>query len=146
MVFEMPLTQEYAVADSSVNFPGIYISMLERIRPVLSTIGYIASWLILSSIATLTIFQIHTIVLSIALRVVENPSTRPVGWSTDTIHGLSRIAWLILGILLLLWVVFTEEYLREGNRYRKLKKRATRLFLIIVTVYIVCYGILFVIA
>jgi len=118
--------------------------MIQKIRPVLAQIGYAVFWLGLIVLATLTAFQVHVTLIAIALAVIENPSLRPLGWSTNTIYGLSRIFWLLLGILWLGWVMFTEGYLREGYQRQLLKQRTLRLMIILAAIYAACLLILFV--
>lgn len=118
--------------------------MIQKIQPVVSRIGYIVFWLGLAVLATITAFQVHGTLIVIALAVIENPSLRPLGWSTDTIYALSRVFWLILGILWLGWVMFTEGYLSEGYHQSLLKQRTFRLVIILGTTYGVCLLVLYI--
>jgi hypothetical protein len=113
--------------------------MLKRIQPVLAPVGYIVFWLVLAVFATLTAFQIYGTLIAISLAVIKNPSLRPLGWSTNTIHALSRVFWLVLGILWLGWVMFTEGYLREGYQRQLLKNRALRLLIILGATYLLFF-------
>ena len=117
--------------------------MLQKIQPILSRIGYVVFWLGLAVMATFVAFQIHPTLIALSLAIIENPSLRPPGWSTDTIYALSRIFWLILGILWLGWVMFTEGYLSEGYQRSLLKQRFIRLVIILAAIYGVCLVILF---
>ena len=116
--------------------------MLKRIQPVLAPLGYIVFWLGLSVLATLTVFQVHGTLIAVSHAVITNPSLRPLGWSTDTIYALSRVFWLLLGILWLGWVMFTESYLREGYQRQLLKHRTIRLIIILAVIYAACLLIL----
>jgi len=118
--------------------------MIQKMRPILAQIGYVIFWLGLVFLATLTAFQVHVTLVAIFLAVIANPSLRPLGWSTNTIYALSRIFWLVLGILWLGWVMFTEGYLREGYQRQLLKKRTIRLTIILAAIYAACLLILFV--
>lgn len=117
--------------------------MLKRIQPILAPVGYIIFWLGLAVFATLTAFQIHSTLIALSLAVIENPSLRPLGWSTDTVYALSRVFWLVIGIFWLGWVMFTEGYLREGYQRLLLKNRTLRLIIILGATYAVCFLILF---
>lgn len=116
--------------------------MIERIRSIFDVISYIIFWLILDVVVTLTLFQVHATLISIAVVVVDNPSLRPIGWTTGTIYGLSRLLWLILGMCWLGWVIFTFEHLRETKQYKILKGRFFRLLLILGAVYFCSYVVL----
>jgi hypothetical protein len=113
--------------------------MFKRLQPVLAPVGYIVFWLGLGIFATLTAFQIHGTLIAISLIVIENPSLRPLGWSTGTVYALSRVFWLVLGILWLGWVMFTEGYLREGYQRQFLKKRTLRLLIILGATYVIFF-------
>ena len=117
--------------------------MIKRMQPVFAQIGYIVFWLGLAILATLTAFQVHGTLIAISHAVIKNPSLRPLGWSTDTLYALSRVFWLILGILWLGWVMFTEGYLREGYQRQLLKQRTIRLTIILAAIYVACLLILF---
>ena len=117
--------------------------MLKRMQPVLAQVGYIVFWLGLTVLATLTAFQVHGTLIAISLAVIENASLRPLGWSTDTVYALSRVFWLILGIIWLGWIMFTEGYLREGYQRQLLKHRTIRLIIILAVIYAACLLILF---
>ena len=110
-------------------------SMTKRMQPMFSMVGYIVIWLALAVLATLTAFQVHGTLIAVSLAIIQNPSLRPYGWSTDTVYALSRVFWLILGILWLGWVMFTEGFLREGYQRQLLVKRTIRLAIILGGVY-----------
>ncbi len=116
--------------------------MVEWIKSVYNNLNYLFFWLISAVLITLTLFQVHATIIAIAVVVVDNPTLRPVGWNTGSIYGLSRLCWLILGIFWLGWVLFTEEYLREGKQFSLLKQRVIRLLIIIIAIYSTCYLIL----
>jgi hypothetical protein len=109
--------------------------MRKKMQSIFAQIGYAFFWLLLVVLATFTAFQIHGTLIAISISIIENPSLRPPGWSTDTIFALSRVFWLILGIFWLGWVMFTEGYLREGYQRHQLKKRTLRLAIILAVSY-----------
>ena len=117
--------------------------MIQKMQPFFARLGYAIFWLGLVILATLTAFQVHGTLIVISHAVIQNPSLRPLGWSTNTIYALSRVFWLILGILWLFWVMFTEGYLREGYQRHLLKQRIIRLIIILAAVYGTCLIILF---
>ena len=117
--------------------------MLKKMQPIFAQVGYAIFWLVLIILATFTAFQVHGTLIAISLVVIDNPSLRPLGWSTDTIYALSRVFWLFLGILWLGWVMYTEGYLREGVQRHLLKQRTIRLTIILAAIYGSCLLILF---
>ena len=113
------------------------------IRSIIDSLSLYFLWVILAVLVTLTLFQVHGTLISIALAAIENPSTRPLGWTTGSVYGFSRLLWLILGIFWLGWVMYTLEYLREGQQYQILKQRVIRCLRILGVIYIVCIILLF---
>jgi hypothetical protein len=116
--------------------------MLQRVRGILSNLGFYALWGIVAAFAALAAYQVYITLLFVALLMVKNPATRPPGWNTATIYGLSRFLILVLGGLWLLLVLFLEGYLREGTRRRQFWARAWRVALSIGALYGVCYALL----
>lgn len=116
--------------------------MIERIRSIFDATSYIIFWLILGVVVTLTLFQVHATLISIAVVVVDNPSLRPIGWTSGSIYGLSRLLWLILGICWLGWVMYTYEHLRESKQLKILIQQFFRLLLILGAVYFCSYVVL----
>ena len=110
--------------------------MRQWTRGIVDNLGILAVWLVLAISAALTAFQIHATLLFLGLLIVENPTFRPSGWSTNTIHSLSRILILTLGAFWLGFVVFLENYLREGRDRQVLRSRLLRLISYIAGVYI----------
>jgi len=94
-----------------------------------------------AAFAALAAYQVYITLIFVALLMVENPATRPPGWNTATIYGLSRFLILVLGGLWLLLVLFLEGYLREGT-WRQLWARVLRVALFIGALYGVCYALL----
>lgn len=117
--------------------------MLQRVQHILATLGLYGLWGILAAFAALAAYQVYITLLFLGLLAVENPATRPAGWNTATIYGLSRFLVLVLGALWLLLVLFSEDYLREGARQRQLRARVLRLVLFIGAPYGISYGVLF---
>lgn len=116
--------------------------MTKWMKSVYNNLGFLILWLISAVLITLTLFQMHGTIIAIAVAVVKNPALRPVGWNTLTVYSLSRLLWVILGVVWLGWVVFNEEFLREGKQLGLLRRRVILLFTTIVVIYLVCYLIL----
>jgi hypothetical protein len=123
-------------------YPSQNDLMLAKTKSFFSNLSYFVFWLILAVLATLVAFQMHTTLVSISITVIENPAWRPTGWSLNTIYGLSRVFWLFIGILWLLWVMFTEAHLREGKNRELLLKRFGIFVGILAIIYALNYGIL----
>ena len=114
-----------------------------RTKSILENLSSYILWLVLAVLVTLTLFQVHATIIAVALEAVKNPATRPVGWSTDSVYGFDRLVWLVLGIFWLGWVMYSLEYLREGQKYHLLKGRIIRLLVIMGAIYLVCTILLF---
>jgi len=116
--------------------------MTKWMKSVYNNLGFLILWLISAVLITLTLFQMHGTIIAIAVVIVNNSTLRPVGWNTGSVYTLSRLFWVILGIVWLGSVVFTEEFLREGMQLGLLRQRVIRLLITIVVIYLVCYLIL----
>ena len=113
------------------------------VRGILEGLGLYGLWGLLAALAALAAYQVHVTLIFFGILIVKNPATRPVGWSTATISGLSRFLVLVLGGLWLLLVGFLRNYLHEGRRLRRLRSRVLRLLLFIGAIYGMSYGVLF---
>ncbi len=116
--------------------------MSPHLRHALENLGYILTWLVLAIFATLTGFQIHATLIACAVFAVNSPTFRPVGWTTQTIYNLSSLLWVGLGIVWLVWVMYTQEYLSEGKQLQRLKKRGLRVFLSVGVTYLTFSAVL----
>ena len=116
--------------------------MTEQTRSFFTNFLYILLWLILVVLVTLTLFQVHGTITALAVYVVKDPSLRPIGWNSGSVVLLTRLLWFILGILWLVWVMYTFDYLRESSRSQTLVKKVFRLLLILGATYLSSYIIL----
>jgi hypothetical protein len=120
--------------------------MTERIQPVLENFIFFIAWIAFAVLVTLTLFQVHGTIISIAVFVVDTPSLRPTGWNSGSVILLTRFLWLVMGIIWLGWVIYTFDYLMESNQLQHLMKRVLRLLLILGAVYLSSYLILLILA
>jgi hypothetical protein len=109
--------------------------MTNRLQIVFQNFGVYLIWIGVAIMAAFTAFQLHATVLYVGILVVENPVLRPTGWNTGTVNALSRFTWLILGIIWLALVIFSESYLMDGVKGHTLRRRATRLVILVAAVY-----------
>lgn len=112
-------------------------------KKILTVVGIYGLWILLLILWTLAAFQVQNLVLYLGILVIQSDSLRPTGWSTDTLSGINRCGFLILGSLWLGMAVFTEKYLREGAAEQQLLRRAFQLALIGGAVYLLSTGLLF---
>ena len=116
--------------------------MLRRARGVLEKLGLYGLWSILSTFAALAVYQAYVTLLYVGILAVQTPATRPPGWSTKTISGLSRFLVLVLGAIWLFLVSWGEGYLREGQEEGRLRARVARAVVFIATLYGTSAGVL----
>jgi hypothetical protein len=116
--------------------------MLQRARGILNSLGVYALWATLAAFLALALYQLHVTLVFIGLRLVENPATRPAGWNTATITGLSRFIILVLGALWLVSVSLLEGYLREGSEEGRLRKQVVRMLVIVAAIYGISHAVL----
>lgn len=132
MACATPSTREYAVDNAAS----------KRMRTLFENLGLYGLWVALAAFVALTAFQVHATLIYVAILIVENPTLRPTGWTTGTIHALSRILVLILGGLWLALVVFSEGYLGEGKKRHILRTRVLHLMLFTAALYGISYAVL----
>jgi hypothetical protein len=120
--------------------------MLERIRVIIANLLYILLWIGLAALVALTLFQVHATLISLGIYMVDNPDLRPSGWNSGSIAILSRLLWLVVGIIWLGSVMFMHEILGEDRRLKTLGKRVFLLLLILGGIYGASYFILLVLA
>lgn len=116
--------------------------MTNRMQVVFENLGLYALWIILAALAAYTAFQLHAMSIYLGILIVENPALRPTGWTIGTINALSRLVWLVLGILWLGFVIFSEKHLGDGQKRQLLRAYAIRLFIIIGAIYGLSYLVL----
>ena len=113
--------------------------MEQQLRGLWKTFGHYIVWAILATLLALTLYQLHATLLFLGLKAVENPSTRPAGWNTDTIHGLGRFLFLVLGATWLVSMSLMESFLGQAQQEGRLWALAGRLLLAIGAIYALSY-------
>ena len=121
--------------------------MGQNLRLIFNRVGAFVAlyglWLIVVLLWTVLSFYLHRTLLVVGLGVIQTPSLRPTGWSTDTLTGIDRCGYLILGAVWLGMVLYTEGYLREGMEEGTLLVRTGRLLMIIITLFGLGFGLTF---
>ena len=115
--------------------------MTQRLRDIAENLGHYTVWAILAALLVLALYQLHSTLVYVGLEMVENPSTRPAGWNTGTINGLSRFLFLVLGAVWLVSVSLMERYLATCREDGRSWICVGRLLLIIGAVYGLSYVI-----
>jgi hypothetical protein len=113
--------------------------MKQQLRGLWRTFGHYILWAILAALLALALYQLHATLLFLGLKAVENPSTRPAGWNTDTIHGLGRFLFLVLGAAWLVSMSLMESFLGQAQEEGRLWTAAGRLLLAVGAIYALSY-------
>jgi len=116
--------------------------MPQKLQNTLSFVGVYGSWLLIAAIAVLLAFQIHSTLVYIGLLLVEIPAVNRAGWNTETVHGLSRFLYLVVGIFWLGLVTSLESYLRKSKEKNRLLTRVLIILAIFGLIYLASYLIL----
>lgn len=109
---------------------------------MLTRLRFYGSWLVLAVLAVLAAFQLHATLVYVGLWAVEHTRLGRIGWNSNTILGLSRFLYLVVGALWLLLVAMLEGYLRDGQESGRLGAKVIRLLLGIGLLYGLSYGLL----
>jgi hypothetical protein len=97
----------------------------------ISTVTVLYSlWLGSIVVWVLVAIQLQRLILLLGNLLIQSPAIRPAGWSSATLPGINRCAYLVAGIVGLGIILYSEYYLREGYVEKTLWRRAGRLFLI----------------
>ena len=98
-------------------------------------------WIGLAALAGLVAWQIYSTLIYLATLLLENPDLRPEEWNTYTISGLARLFLLVIGLLWLGFITFTERYLRLSQNLHHLWRRLGVLVAILLVLFFLAYGI-----
>ena len=101
-----------------------------------------AAWLLLAAAAAWTAAQVHATVMFAGLKIVENPTLRPSGWTSNTLYGLSRFLWLCVGAAWLMAVALFSPLLSAAAQRRRLARTTGLLFLSLAAVFGLTYLLL----
>ena len=113
--------------------------MTQRLRDIVENLGHYVLWAILAALLVVALYQLHSTLVYVGLKMVENPSTRTAGWNTGTINGLSRFLFLVLGAIWLVSVSWMERYLEGCGEEGRLWICSGRLLVIIGVIYAFSY-------
>jgi hypothetical protein len=89
-------------------------------------LGYVLLWIALSTLTAFALWQAHVALLYLAALIIENPQLRPVGWSTRSLVGVSKLSILILGSAWLMFTVYLEQSLRNSVIAQRLIKQSVK--------------------
>lgn len=108
-------------------------------RRSLVWLGYFLIWLLLSGLAIGVAWQAHISTLYLGALLINHPTWRPTGWSSDTLVGISKLSILIWASLCFIWVMYAENRLRESVNRRRLLQQSLRFLLILGAIFALCY-------
>lgn len=108
-------------------------------RHPLAQLGYVTGWLALTLLAVLTAWQLHLTTVYGAALLIDSPTWRPRGWSTETLVGVSKLSVLVWGSLWFMLTFFMEYKLREGVQERRLLRRLLWFGGSLIGIYAVAY-------
>lgn len=100
--------------------------------------------IVLAILWAIAAFQLQSLLIYIGIIIVQTPALTPPGWSNSTIVGLSKCTVLILGIFWLGLSLYTHNALSQAQEDHRLLVTAARLALIIIGVYILSAGLLYI--
>ncbi len=109
----------------------------------LRRLGMYSIWLTLSALAGVAAWYAYLALINLAALAVSNPALRPVGWSTATINGVSKLSIVVLGSLWLIAVSLMEYRLREALSEGRVLRQTGHFVLAIAIVFLFSYALLF---
>lgn len=113
-------------------------------RRSLIWLGYFALWLLLSGLAIGVAWQAHISTLYLGTLLINHPTWRPAGWSSDTLVGISKLSLLIWASLCFIWIMYAENRLRESVNQRRLLRQSLRFLIGLAACFALAYLLLMV--
>ena len=108
-------------------------------RRSLVWLGYFIIWLLLGGLAIGVAWQAHITTLYLGALLIEHPTWRPLGWSSSTLVGISKLSILIWASLCFIFIMYLENRLRESTYEHQLLKRGLRYLLWLLILFAICY-------
>jgi len=102
--------------------------MTRRMQIVFDNIGIYGLWLLFAVFTGYAAFQLRATIYFLATLVLENPEIRPNYWTSGTVISLDRLVVVLLGILWLGVIIFSEGYFREAQENQELRSRSFKAF------------------
>jgi hypothetical protein len=118
------------------------LPLSRRFKDVGNTVGLYGLWALLAALFGALAYQLYAALLYVGVVMVENPTTRPTGWNTATLSGLSKLLILVLGAAWLMAVSLLERCLREGMAEHRLTRRVCYLLLGVAVTWALSYGLI----
>ena len=87
-------------------------------------------WLLSAAMWAAVMFQLQVLLLFFSILVLETSWLRPPGWNNETLKGIEKCGFLVLGSLWLGLVIFSERYLRKGVTENRFWQRVLHLVLV----------------
>jgi len=113
-------------------------------RRSLVWLGYFAIWLLLSGLAIGVAWQAHISTLYLGTLLINHPTWRPTGWSSDTLVGISKLSLLVWASLCFIWIMYIENRLRESVSRRRLLRQSLRFLMGLAVCFALAYLLLMV--
>ncbi|HRW10783.1 MAG TPA: hypothetical protein P5121_37030 [Caldilineaceae bacterium] len=111
---------------------------MTKSHPLLG-IGYMVLWLLLVALATLTAWQLHVTTLYWGTLLINSPTWRPSGWSSESLVGVSKLSILFWGALWLILTFYLEYHLRAAMQRKRLLRQSGWWGGILLTIYAIAY-------
>ena len=105
-------------------------------------VGYVVAWLVLVALITLTAWQLHVTTLYLGTLLINSPTWRPRGWSSETLVGISKLSVLFWGSLWMLLTFYLEHQLRDAMKTKRLLRRTGWWSLMLLGTYGLAYWVI----
>lgn len=84
-------------------------------------------WALFVGVLAWAFVQLYSLMLYVNLVWVNNETLRLPGWTSYTIHALTRMTGFTLGLIWLGLMVWAEQFLDKGLRRKMLRPRAYKI-------------------
>jgi hypothetical protein len=114
-----------------------------KAKDLLTGLSFYGLWLLLAAMWAVVLFQLQVLILFLGILVIETPWLRPTGWNSETLKGIERCGFFVMGSLWLGLVLFSERHLRKGVTERRFWRHTLQLILVGGGIYGLSTGLLY---
>ncbi|MEM9773898.1 MAG: hypothetical protein AAF902_04915 [Chloroflexota bacterium] len=111
-------------------------------KPIWPEVEKYLWWALFVGVLVWAFIQLYSLMLYVNLVWVNNETWRLPGWTSFTIHALTRITGFTLGTIWLGLMVWSEQFLDKALRQEKLRPRAYKMLGYALGLGIVSIGLL----
>ena len=120
-----------------------FLVIMKTLKNGLITIERYIFWIGILILLSVALLQTHVAYLYIFHKIIENPELRPLSWSSNTLHALSRFGYFLFGLVWVFFAFLSEHQLQTAKTPIETRKTATKYIAVLIAILSVSYLILY---